>query len=55
VKVKGKKRGHFIDLMIQTFFMVTYGHMLYLRKISRFFEAIYVLLISCHRKSSKYN
>jgi hypothetical protein len=35
-----KKREHLIDLMIHTFFMVIYEHMLCLRKISRFFEAI---------------
>jgi hypothetical protein len=36
-------------------FMVIYRHMLFLRKISRFFETIYVLLIYFRRKSSKYN
>jgi hypothetical protein len=35
-------------------FMVIYGHMLCLRKISRFFKAIYVLLILYRRKLSKY-
>jgi hypothetical protein len=36
-------------------FMVIYEHMLCLRKISWFFEPIYILLFFCRRKSSKYN
>jgi hypothetical protein len=40
---------------LNIFLMVIYGHMFCLKKIHDFLRLFGVLLISCYRKSSKYN